>query len=281
MLILSIIVTLFLIAACWVPRDPNKAMFWGAVAGAVIGGGLSLIGGAKDRKAQAKANSANLPVNQVKQWEKAGINPAFGISQGQWIPQQAASVGDSYARAGSLFADAGQSIDRELLERTAIKKENTKLRETLDKVTKKSEKSEFQKRAASLPLPSSGGGDPSTPAGSGDSLQTQAEKRAALTGNSGRPVEVMPVNDTGGTLQVTNPWLGGSVSVPTLDGDEPLSVGEFVANAPVIVPQIFWNWGKKGFDALPDFEGERMALPSGVPFHQNKRDFDLILKNRF
>lgn len=103
------------------------------IGGALISGAFGLLGGSADRKAQARANKANLPVNQVKQWEKAGINPLFGISKGQWIPQQAASIGDSIATAGARFGEAIASKPEAELRATQLELQNDLLKKELDK----------------------------------------------------------------------------------------------------------------------------------------------------
>lgn len=151
-MLLTLLIGLLVIASFWVPRDPNKTLFLGAL----IGAGASLIGGALNRRADKKANAANSPVGQVKQWEAAGINPAFGISSGAYIPQRSTSIGDSFAEAGSIFGEAVARDHAEKLKETETKKENAKLRQELDKIAKGSGPSEYQRYAGVLPLPSAG-----------------------------------------------------------------------------------------------------------------------------
>lgn len=143
----AILSILLLIVACWVPRDPSKTMFLGAL----IGAGAALIGGSKNRKAQKEANEANLPVNQVAQWEAAGINPTFGISKGQWIPQQAASMGDSFATAGSFLAEALDRDHAEKLEATKLKDEKKGLEKQLKKALSPTIPSNMDKEGVDVP----------------------------------------------------------------------------------------------------------------------------------
>lgn len=105
-------------------------------AAALISGGSSLLGGLFNRNAQKKANKANLPTAQVREWEAAGINPIMGITQGQWIPQQAVSMGDSFANAGGALARGMELNHEEELANTGIRKENEKLKEALSDLSK-------------------------------------------------------------------------------------------------------------------------------------------------
>ena len=116
-------------------------------------------------------------------------------------------------------------------------------------------------------------------------IEKAARHRADLTGNEGRELDVAPVVDSGGTMQITNPFLGGSVTVPTIDGDEPLGFDEFLVNAPVILPQVAWNYGKKVLGAIP-VDGPRdptVKYPSltNNPIHLNPKDAENIRKNRY
>lgn len=152
MLIASIIFTLFLIAACWVPRDPSQCNFIGAL----IGAGASLIGGALNRREQRKANADAKPKEQVREWEAAGINPILGITKGSYIPPQAASIGDSFATAGSQLARALELDQEKDLRETELSKENDKLREKLDDLANPQQPGYLQRYGAIMPLPSFG-----------------------------------------------------------------------------------------------------------------------------
>lgn len=147
MLVLAIIITLILLASCWVPREPDKMLFWGAVVGAVA----SYVGGRKKAKDQKKANAANSPAGQVAQWEDAEINPAFGISSGGYIPQQASTIGDSFAQAGAIFGEGLERDHAQKLEQTETKKENRELRKQLDKLSRP--KTAGHLETNKLPLP--------------------------------------------------------------------------------------------------------------------------------
>jgi len=130
------------------------------LAGPFIGAATSLLGGKKDAKAQQVANDQNRPAAQVAQWEQAGINPLFGISSGAYVPQKAASIGDSYAIAGNQFANAIDqlALDREQeLRETQLELQNDKLRAQLDHFAKAGDSSYMEQYGGLIPLPSLGG----------------------------------------------------------------------------------------------------------------------------
>lgn len=133
-------------------HDPCQVNFIGAL----IGAGASLIGGALNRSATKKANAANRPVNQVAEWEEAGINPLFGIASGGYIPHQAASIGDAFSEAGRTFADAIDLDHSERVEITRVEEENAELKKKLDEVAKPQEPGHLASHGAILPLPSEG-----------------------------------------------------------------------------------------------------------------------------
>jgi len=120
---------------------------------ALIGAGASLLGGLFDRSAQNKANAANRPASQVKQWEEAGINPRFGISQGQYIPVQATSIGDSFANAGNQIADGMRYEMEEKARQTELRKQNQQLQETIVKLKRGSQPGHLQRYGSKLPVP--------------------------------------------------------------------------------------------------------------------------------
>lgn len=124
--------------------------------GAVVSAGASLIAGNKNRKAAKAANAANRPIQQVKEWEKAGINPIMGITQGQWIPHQGVSMGDAFAAAGGHIARGLELQHQEDLEETELKKENEELRKQLDNVAMRGEPSYMSQYGGLVPLPDPG-----------------------------------------------------------------------------------------------------------------------------
>lgn len=125
-------------------------------AGAAISATASLLGGRADRKAQKEANDANRPSQQVKEWEAAGINPVMGITQGQWVPHQAASMGDSFANAGSAIANGMALHHQDQVRETELAQENEKLRETIVELGKPTQRSHLSRFGASLPVPDDG-----------------------------------------------------------------------------------------------------------------------------
>jgi hypothetical protein len=120
---------------------------------AIIGAAASLGGALINKNAQDKANAANLPVNQVAQWEAAGINPIFGISSGGWIPQQASSFGDGFAKAGGIFADQIAGAKEQELRETRLELENELLKKELDKSVKDNQPGQLQKYGGVMPMP--------------------------------------------------------------------------------------------------------------------------------
>lgn len=123
-----------------------------SIAAALIGGAFNLFGGKKNRDAQRDANAANSPEGQVAAWEAAGINPVMGITQGQWIPQQALSMGDSFANAGNALARGMELNHQEQLAQTGLRKENEELREALSELSKRPEPSNMERFGSQLPI---------------------------------------------------------------------------------------------------------------------------------
>ena len=218
--------------------------------GALLGGALGLIGASKQRKEQRATNEANRPVNQVREWEAAGINPLFGISSGGYIPHQAAQIGDAYATAGARFGQAIDARRAEKLAETELKQENTKLREKLDELATPRVPSYMVQYGGALPLPGLGGTNAET--------RQNADRRSGLvspvSGDSrsstgigstadvapGREVEVAPYSSGPGLTEINNIGTSGGIVVPGSDG-EPWGIDE-VATAVVIGgPQWLWN----------------------------------------
>lgn len=122
--------------------------------GPLISGASSLLGGFLNRRDTRKANAANSPVGQVAQWEAAGINPEFGISSGGYIPQQASTIGDSFATAGAIFGDALERDHAAKLKETEVKKENVELRKKLDDLANPRSAGWLKRYGSIMPLPS-------------------------------------------------------------------------------------------------------------------------------
>lgn len=198
MSVLGVLICLVLLAACWVPREPNKALFWGAL----IGGAVSLIGGAKNRKAQREANAANSPAGQVAQWEAAGINPLFGISSGGYVPQQAASMGDSFAAAGAQFGQAFDQDKEQELRETNLELQNDKLRKQLDQLAKPSEPSHLQTYGGLVPFPRFGVGNAGSKSG-GNSVRLDGLRADGPQASAGRDLRVVTPY---GTVETVPNW---------------------------------------------------------------------------
>ena len=204
---------------------------------ALIAAGASLVGGAANRNAQRKANEKNRPVNQVEEWEEAGINPLFGISSGGYIPHQAASIGDSFATAGGIFADHLARKEETDLRKTQMELENQRLKKELDKVANPSEPGHMETYGGILPLPSNGGYNASNQGNSsaisprnGDGLSFGSTLDRVATG---RELEVAPYTSGPGFTEIDND-LTGPIIVPGADG-EPWGIDE-LATYMVSVP---------------------------------------------
>lgn len=205
--------------------------------GPLIGAGASLLGGALNRKAQRKANEANRPINQVREWEAAGINPIVGITSGAYIPHQAASIGDSFSRAGGAFQRGLEFNHEQELRETELSQENERLKGVLDDLAKPVNPGHIQKYGEVLPLPSVGEihapGRKSSSSGTGLSVHDgqSLEHGFGSTGSyvaPGRELEASPYTSGTGLTEINNAFtdaLGGPVVVPGDDG-EPMGIDE-------------------------------------------------------
>jgi hypothetical protein len=225
---------------------------------ALIGAGASLIGGAANRKAQRRANAANRPVKQVRQWEEAGINPLFGISSGAYIPYQATSIGDSFATAGGIFAQHLSETKEQELRETQIELENEKLKKELDELAKPSEPSHLDRYRGVLPLPSQGeltrGSNVAPVVGETPErlrLASDGDRDDQLSGRSPRDGAVR----IGGGWWKTNPWYSDSEAYENRYGEP----GEWVSGAlngvaDGVATGLYW--GQRGFEAYVDNVGD-------------------------
>ncbi len=112
-----------------------------AIAGALISGGASLLGGLFGRssasKQQARQNEYNKPINIRKRAEEGGFNPLLWAGQGniQMQPGPSGIMGSAIANAGLALAD-GMSEQRQLdLERTKLKQDQERLDALIEKQT--------------------------------------------------------------------------------------------------------------------------------------------------
>lgn len=218
----------------------------GPLAAPLIGAASSLLGGLFNRSAQRKANEKNRPVNQVKEWEEAGINPLFGISSGGYIPHQAASIGDSFATAGGIFADHLARKEETDLRKTQMELENQRLKKELDKVANPSEPGHMEMYGGILPLPSNGGLN----ATNRKTAQVVRDADIPVRGNGsthdvapGREVEVAAYSSGPGLTEISNKYtdmIGGPIIVPGSDG-EPWGVDEVATAFIAGTPQVGWR----------------------------------------
>ena len=231
-LALWIALVLYLLLGCFVPRDPTQCNFIGSL----IGGALGLLGASKQRKEQRRINEANRPVNQVREWEEAEINPIFGLSSGSYVPHQAASIGDAYSEAGARFGQAFDQYRAEKLAQTELKQENTKLREKLDAIYDAGEVSYLKQYAGLLPLPTQGeingqsnrqnSGPVSGDLDGASNLSPKSALRSARAGGAGDPSDYTDVKAPAVKLGI--PWTGSGAissgeSFEDALGDNPLS----------------------------------------------------------
>lgn len=221
---------------CFVPRDATQCNFISAL----IGAGASLIGGALNRNAQKKANAANSPVGQVRQWEQAGINPIFGVSSGGYIPQQATSIGDAFATAGGKFAQALDMRHEKELRETGLKLENQLLKKQLDKMSEKPVASYLSQAIGGTNVAPVSSRRPRHPSDSGNALGDIARVIAP-----GRDVKVTPVESTPLMMEV-NSALTGNRSYPVLGSDgEPMDIWQMLAVGGQLAPQMLWDDTKR------------------------------------
>lgn len=242
------------------------------IAAAAIGAGGALIDGVANRNAVREANDANRPVNQVAEWEDAGINPIFGISSGAHIPHQAATIGDTFSKVGGAFSDAIMFNHEQSLRETELQKENDRLKEGYDKLAKPVELSHLQKHGGSLPLPSIG-----------DTHENAGQNRQGLFGGLfapwgapddherpyalGREVELAPVASGAGITELENGYTRGTIYLPGNDG-EPWGIDEVITAGLVGGPQLAWNY-------YSDFIGDPFArsMKGALDKFQSKKTY--------
>lgn len=217
------------LAGLYLPRRRSQVNFIGAL----IGAGASLIGGALNRKSQKKANAANSPAGQKAQYEAAEMNPVWGMSNHNYIPQVSTGIGDAFAKAGGIADDYFTQIELEKKEESKVRKQNTELRKQLDQIAREGPRSDFQRYQSVLPLPSQ------------------------------KPVLVSTVNPPDRSEAVEGTGVSSAPTVETVrpyDGYQPIVVandtptvvmrpdGLTAANSqdPTELEADFWNWSRNG-----------------------------------
>jgi hypothetical protein len=236
-----------------------------SIAAALISGAFSLFGGKKNRDAQRDANAANSPEGQVAAWEAAGINPVMGITQGQWIPQQAVSMGDSFANAGNALARGMELNHEEQLAQTGLRKENEELREALSELSKRPEPSNMERFGSQLPIgdldariDQAYGVSPESRHLDGVSFGSGGRSPNAVTKQTlffapDREIERSPVQDTSLMMTVDNAvtrHLGTPLTFLGEDGD-PLDIWQLAAMGLQAAPQLGYYLYKNRTDAAP------------------------------
>lgn len=174
------------------------------VAAAALSAGSSLLGGLFNRNAQKKANAANRPVNQVREWEAAGINPLYGISSGGYIPHQAMTLGDSFASAGARIARGLELKHEDELRETELEQENERLRGEIVKLAEAPLPGYLPQYRGLLPLPGlEEHHETALEGGSGD-------RQAPVLGAGG---EGLPADPDSGSLRPTGSLEDGDLTV--------------------------------------------------------------------
>ncbi|KJZ25118.1 hypothetical protein [Tritonibacter mobilis] len=280
---LGIAGVLFLMVCCFIPRDPTQCNFIGAL----IGGAFGLLGASKQRKENQRINEANRPVNQVAEWEAAGINPLFGIGSGGYVPHQAASIGDAYATAGARF---GQAIDQyrgEKLAETELKKENTALKEKLDELATPRIPSYLSQYGAIIPVPTIGAThgqvnrqDPRSVSGnvdgSGD-LSPKSALRAARLGGAGDPTDYNPVKAPA-YKAFGVPWVGSGAFGSGDSAEEALGDTPFTWLA---TPAIFGDMFGHTIGQAYSRHKQRKADKAMEEWFRREREGDPIKRDPF
>lgn len=252
---------------------------------ALIGAGTSLIGGAMNRSAQRKANAANSPAGQVAQWEDAGINPIFGISSGGYIPQQATSLGDSFAGAGAQFQRGLELEHEDQLRETALEKENEKLREALDSLAKPVTPGHLKRYGGSLPLPGNGGSNapvvstvsPTPPNGSGNKPHGGRSIGDTSWVAPGREVKNAEYESTPLLMEVHNEMTDEPYVVPGSDGD-PLDIWQMMGVGLSIAPQ--WAY-RRVRNYAREVSYDRMMRSFGhEPMTEGQKAYKRVKRNK-
>lgn len=111
-----------------------------SIIGALIGGAVSLIGGRKQRKAQAAAradaNYRNSPQGIRDNAEAAGFNPLVFAGPGTGTGAQYAPVfGNEYAQAGAMISDAFAQEEALKIQRSELELQNKRLEEIVKQTT--------------------------------------------------------------------------------------------------------------------------------------------------
>ncbi|WP_281954273.1 hypothetical protein [Pseudophaeobacter arcticus] len=132
----GVLISLLLIAMCWVPRNPNQCNFWGAV----IGGALGLLGSLKNNKDTKAAHTSdtynNSPQGIRANAEEAGFNPLSVLTSGRSF---GAGYSPTFENAGVHLGRAVEAgltaMDRQKIKVTQLKNQNQRLTRQVERTT--------------------------------------------------------------------------------------------------------------------------------------------------
>lgn len=253
----------------------------GAMAPKLLGGIFSLFGASRARS-QAKKDASNKFVDLRNAAIKGGFNPltaleATGGSGFGAYPSSAPPLASVELLTGALEAGADELSGDAGRRRSADELNNDLAVLRLDQA--RSGVVAYRPPSAANSM----GGQPSL---SGRVTPTVATTRGgfpplgfgtAITGP--RPVQVQPVSNTGGVIQIENNITGGPVYIPG-DGGEPWGWDELATALLVGAPQVVANiatplmkrrdeflasFGLTGADAIPRVYDKLMHTPAKVP----------------
>lgn len=231
---------------------------------ALIGAGSSLLGGILGRnaakKATARQNEYNKPINMRARAEEGGFNPLLWAGQGnlQTQVQQTGQMGNALANAGLAIAD-GMSEKRRLdIEKSRLKMDRERLDHLIQQATIRPKTGGIYASVAQTPsIKKTGSPLLSKPAG-----VVELGKIIA----PGREQQSMPVTDGPGVTILENAGTFGPVVIPGADG-EPWGIDEVATAVVVGGPQVMYNGFKKGvFDWSTADEKAKRAQARSVMF---------------
>lgn len=239
------------------------------VAGALVSGASSLLGGLFGKNSAEKAtrdqNYYNRPRAQRQRAEGGGFNPLFVMSNGASGNQTQSGyspiMGNSIAQAGAAFAGAMQAEEQLKIQRSELEMENQRLDE-LVKATKLTANVGGIYAKGNRNNGSGNLGSSSNPNGYGRSGDVVAPDRDQ---------EVAPYVSGAGLTEINNSFTGGSVVVPGDDG-EPWGIDEVATAAIFGAPQVFYRQGKR----FGNWMDQRKADRSMDEWFRRSREGDAI-----
>lgn len=215
------------------------------ILGAVAG---PLVGGLFNKKATDDANEANSPAAQVAGWEAAGINPLFGISKGQAIPQQAnTAIGDAFLNAGGAVGGLLDRANQLTIEKTRQAEITKRQANEIKRLEKAQIPTNTQRYGSILPRD-----NPVNVVANQNSSISLRPRSSTLRNGIGsttavapdREFEKLPYSSGSGLTEISNAvtnTLGGPIVVPGDDG-EPWGIDELATAVIVGTPQVVYNF---------------------------------------